>query len=152
MRIRPLGARALASIAITPVALLTAPDALADPDLITVTEHANTDTVTDLHAKGDSVGDILTFANDVFDASNTVQVGSDQGACIRVIPGAAWDCRWTLILSDGQVMVQGPYFDKTDSTLAIVGGTGRYADAAGEMDLTHIVPDDSSYLFTYRIR
>ncbi|MBY0442629.1 MAG: hypothetical protein K2Q25_10935 [Mycobacteriaceae bacterium] len=152
MRIRALSGRALAIIGITPLALVTAPVAIADPGLIAVTEHATTDTVTDVQAHGDSAGDILTFANDVFDATNTTQMGSDQGVCIRVVPGVSWDCRWTLILSDGQVMVQGPYFDQADSTLTIVGGTGRYVDAAGEMELTHIVPDDSSYLFTYHIR
>lgn len=152
MRIRPLVGRILAVAAIALITPLTAPAAQADPGLVVVTEHATTDTITDLHAHGDSAGDILTFANDVFDESNTAQVGSDQGACIRVVPGTSWDCRWTLILSDGQIMVQGPYFDKADSTLAIVGGTGRYADASGDMELTHIVPDDSSYLFTYHIQ
>lgn len=151
MRIGPAGGRTIAIIAMTTAALFTAPLAMADPGIIAVTEHATTDMVTDLGTKGDSAGDILTFANDVFDASNVEKVGSDQGACIRVIPGISWNCQWTLSLSDGQIMVQGPYFDKADSTLAIVGGTGRYANANGEMELTHIVPDDSSYLFTYHI-
>ena len=143
------GVAAITFVAAT--ALIAPPPAGADPGVIAVTERATTDTITDVGAKGDSAGDILTFANEVFDASNTNKVGTDQGVCFRVLPGVSWDCRWTLSLSDGQVMVQGPFFDKADSVLAIVGGTGQYGSARGEMGLTHIVPDDSSYLFTYRI-
>jgi hypothetical protein len=129
---------------------LAAP-ATADPAVITLIERATTDTVSDTGAKGDNAGDILTFANEVFDSTNTAKMGSDDGVCIRTIAGTAWDCRWTLSLPEGQLMVQGPFYDKADSLLAIVGGTGQYADARGEMELAHIVPDDSSYRFTYRV-
>ena len=48
--------------------------------MIHVIEHATTDAVTN-HADGgaDSVGDVLTFTNDVFDKKNAEKVGSDQG-------------------------------------------------------------------------
>ncbi len=151
MRIK-LSSSGIAAIPVmTAAALVSAAPALANPGILTVTERATTDMVTDIGAKGDSAGDILTFANEVFDASNTNKVGTDQGVCIRVLPGVSWDCRWTLNLGDGQIMVQGPFFDKANSVLAIVGGTGQYANSQGEMALTHSVPDDSSYLFTYRI-
>ncbi|MGD9618625.1 MAG: allene oxide cyclase family protein [Mycolicibacterium sp.] len=139
------------AIALVAVGLVAAPAASADPATLVLIERASTDQVIDIGAPGDSTGDVLTFANEVFDAANENRVGSDQGACTRILPGVSWDCRWTLSLSDGQIMVQGPFFDHADSVLAIVGGTGRYADARGEMQLTHIVPDDSSYRFTYRV-
>ena len=44
----------------------------------------------------------------------------------RVLPKVSWDCRWTLNLPEGQLMVQGPFFDQANSVLAIVGGTGQY--------------------------
>ena len=50
-------------------------------------ERAITDATLDLGAKGDSVGDLLTFANPIFDAANKVQLGTDQGYCVRVIAG-----------------------------------------------------------------
>ena len=37
---------------------------------MTVVERADTDAVTDTGAEGDSVGDILTFANKVYDEKN----------------------------------------------------------------------------------
>lgn len=102
---------------------------------ITVIEHATTDTTTDTGAKGDSVGDILTFANEVFDAADTTKVGTDNGYCLRTVAGAAYECNWTTFLAGGQVTVEGPFFDAKNSTLAITGGTGRYRDARGEMKL-----------------
>lgn len=128
-----------------------APSAMADPAVITVIERATTDEDSNPGIKGNGLGDILSFANEVFDSTNVQKLGSDNGHCVRTIADTAWDCQWTLSLPEGQIMVQGPFFDKADSILAIVGGTGQYTNAQGEMELAHIVPDDSSYRFTYRL-
>jgi allene oxide cyclase len=58
--------------------------------VIELVEHADNETVTDTGAMGDSVGDILTFANPLFDKANANEVGTDQGYCIRVAVGEAW--------------------------------------------------------------
>ena len=102
---------------------------------ITVIEHATTDTTTDTGAQGDSVGDILTFANEVFDAADAKKVGTDNGYCLRTVAGAAYECNWTTFLDGGQITVEGQFFDAKDSTLAITGGTGRFRGARGEMEL-----------------
>ena len=102
---------------------------------ISVVEHATTDTTTDTGAANDSVGDILTFANNVFNASDTAKVGTDNGYCLRTVKGAAYECNWTTSLSGGQITVEGPFFDAKSSTLAITGGTGRYRGARGTMGL-----------------
>src|SRR6476646_9111974 len=102
---------------------------------ITVIEHATSDTTTDTGATGDSVGDVLTFANELFDAANAQKVGTDQGYCLRVVAGASYECTWTSFLPGGQIVVSGPFYDAKDSTLAITGGTGRYRNARGTMDL-----------------
>jgi hypothetical protein len=102
---------------------------------LTVIEHATTDTTTDTGASGDSVGDILTFANDVFDSSDATKVGTDNGYCLRTVKGAAYECNWTVLLAGGQITVEGPFLDAANSTLAITGGTGRYRGARGSMDL-----------------
>jgi allene oxide cyclase len=77
--------------------------------VIHVIEHATTDTVTDTGPAGDSVGDVLTFANDVFDATDTNKVGTDQGYCIRVVAGVSWECNYTTFLARGQITVEGPF-------------------------------------------
>jgi allene oxide cyclase len=102
---------------------------------ITVIEHATTDTTTDTGDKGDTVGDILTFANEVFDAKDATKVGTDNGYCLRTVKGAAYECNWTMLLAGGQITVEGPFLDAANSTLAITGGTGRYRGARGTMDL-----------------
>lgn len=118
---------------------------------LTVVEHADTDTVTDTGDKGDSVGDILTFANPVFDENNKDQVGSDNGYCFRTAVGKAWECNWTLSLKDGQITVEGPYLDAGDSDLSITGGTGAYANARGQMKLHARDEKGSAYDFVYTI-
>lgn len=114
-----------------------------------VVERATTDFVGDVAPEGDSIGDVLGFANEVFDEANANKVGTDNGSCVRTAVGSAWECIWTLTLSDGQITVEGPFYDAGDSTLAITGGTGAYAQARGEM-LLH-ARDATSYDFTYTI-
>ena len=120
-------------------------------DTIKVVERATTDTVTDIGDKGDTVGDVLTFANEIFDDTNTTQVGTNNGWCIRTAVGKAWECFWTMMLSDGQIMVEGPFLDSGDSVLAITGGTGAYAGVRGEMGLHARNPEGSEYDFTYNL-
>ncbi|MDI1448418.1 dirigent protein [Polyangium sp. 6x1] len=103
---------------------------------IELVEHADNETVTHADATMmDTVGDILTFANPVFDKANANQVGTDQGYCVRTEVGKSWECEWTVFLSEGQISVAGPFFDAEESELAITGGTGIYAQASGEMRL-----------------
>jgi allene oxide cyclase len=126
--------------------------ALADDTTkLTVVEHAASDTVTDVGEKGDSVGDILTFSNDLFDAANANSIGRDNGWCVRTIVGQAWECFWTSTLTDGQITVEGPFLDAGDSVLAVTGGTGAYAGVRGEMKLHARDSKGSEYDFVYSL-
>jgi allene oxide cyclase len=117
---------------------------------ITVIEHATTDATTDTGAPGDSAGDILTFANDVFDAEDTRKVGTDQGYCIRTVPGVSYECNFTTLLPGGQLLVAGPFYDAKDSVLAVTGGTGRYRNARGTMEL-HARQGGTKFVFVFHI-
>lgn len=145
----PFGLLGIVTVAV--LGLSGAGPATAAPQEITVTEHAATDEVTDTGAKGDSAGDVLTFANEVFDAQDANRVGNDQGMCVRTVPGTAWECFWTIFLPAGQITVQGPFYDTGDSVLAITGGTGAFANAQGDMLLSAIGTDGTAYRFTYRL-
>ena len=101
----------------------------------TLVERATSDAVTDTGAKDDSVGDILTFANEIYDEANKKVVGDDTGYCFRTAVGKSWECAWTNTLADGQINVAGPFLDGKDSVLAVIGGTGKYASSSGEMML-----------------
>ncbi|MGH8320277.1 MAG: hypothetical protein ACREUL_20300 [Steroidobacteraceae bacterium] len=56
---------------------------------IVLVEYAITDRVIHIHGTADSLGDLLVFANPVFDSANHLQRGHDQGYCIRVISARA---------------------------------------------------------------
>jgi hypothetical protein len=114
-------------------------------------EHATTDAVTDTGAKGDSAGDLLTFANEIFDAKDAQKVGGDTGWCIRTVAGKSWECFWTLTLADGQITVEGPFLDAGDSVVAVTGGTGKYAGVRGEMALHARDAKGSAYDFKYSL-
>ena len=118
---------------------------------VAIVEHATTDAVTDLAPEGDSVGDLLTFANEVFDAANLNKVGTDSGWCIRTEVGKAWECFWTVYLADGQITVHGPFLDAGDSTLAITGGTGAFQGARGQMKLHARNPEGTEFDFVYEV-
>ena len=119
--------------------------------VVTVVEHATTDKVIDLGKRGDSAGDLLTFANQLFDETNTSKVGRDQGSCIRVNPKRGfWQCSWTAWLGGGSVTVEGPFYDDRESTLAITGGTGSYSNATGSMHLG-FRDDPAEFDFVYTI-
>ena len=116
-----------------------------------VVERATTDVVADIGPEGDSVGDVLGFANEVFDANNQNKVGTDNGYCVRTAVGAAWECVWTLTLADGSLTVEGPFYDTQDSVLAITGGTGAYKGARGQMTLHARNAEGTEFDFTYEI-
>ena len=134
-------------IAAFAAALLTVPAYAAEQ--IKVVERPVGETTIDLGAKGDSVGDLLVFANGVFDAANKTQVGTDQGYCVRTIVGKSWECNWTLSLKGGQITVEGPFMDEGDSLFTVTGGTGKYAGAKGSMKLHPRDAKSTGYDFTY---
>jgi hypothetical protein len=118
---------------------------------VTVVERATTDAVTETGEEGDSVGDILTFANELYDEANATKVGTDNGWCVRTVVGAAWECFWTASLADGQITVEGPFLDAGDSVLAVTGGTGAYSSVRGEMKLHARNDEGSEYDFAYEL-
>jgi len=138
-----LGAAALLSISFVSPA--------SAGEKIALVERASSDAVVDNAPTGDSAGDLLTFANQLYDADNAKVVGSDNGMCIRTAVGAAWECIWTVTLEDGQITVEGPFYDTKDSVLAVTGGTGEYANARGEMALHSRNDKGTEYDFVYTL-
>jgi allene oxide cyclase len=137
------------------VALVAGPALIAAgaaaAETLKLVERATTDVVTDVGDKDDSVGDILTFANDLYDETNTTKVGTDNGWCVRTAVGVAWECFWTASLADGQITVEGPFLDAGDSVLAITGGTGAYGIVRGEVKLHTRDAEGSEYDFVYEL-
>lgn len=139
----------------TPVAEET-PQMEATPDVVVddtttlvVIERATSDTFIDLGEEGESIGDLLAFANDVYDENNETQVGTDQGSCVLTVPGEAYECAWTLTLEDGQIMAQGPFLENAESVLAITGGTGAYVGVTGQLTVRALSEDENEFTYEF---
>jgi allene oxide cyclase len=130
-------------------ALLTLPVLAAEQ--IKVVERPTNETTAHIGAKVDGPGDILSFANPLYEATNKTQIGTDQGFCIRTVVGKSWHCNWTNQLKDGMITVDGIFNDAGDSTLSIIGGTGKYAGAKGTMLLHTRAGTPEGYDFTFNI-
>jgi Allene oxide cyclase barrel like domain len=117
---------------------------------LVVVERATTDAVTNGEA-ADTAGNILTFANEVFDATNTRKIGRDQGSCVRTVVGQAWECAWTTFLPAGQITVQGPFSDTGNSVFSVTGGTGAYRNVRGEMELRFRNPAGTEFDFVFHL-
>ena len=89
--------------------------------------------------------------HDLYDKDNNAKVGSDNGYCFRTVVGKAWECAWTNTMADGQITVQGPYYDSGDSMVSVIGGTGKYANARGEMKLHARNDKGTEYDFVFAL-
>jgi allene oxide cyclase len=106
------------------------------PVKVSLVEHAISDQEIDVGDTGFSNGDLLTFANPIFNASNAQRVGRDQGSCIVVnATKVHYQCSWTTWFDDGSLTVEGPFFGDRETNLAITGGTGDFSTARGWMHL-----------------
>ncbi len=149
-----LTALPLAAIAvITATSSATADSAPTAAVTLAVVERAVTDTVVDVGPRGDSLGDSLAFGNPIYDAANQRQVGRDQGNCVRTRVGRAYECNWTTFVPGGSLTVEGPFYDDLrDAPLAIIGGTGRFYRARGQMTLHARNASGSTLDFVFRVQ
>lgn len=139
-------------VAIGGILFSRASDVMARPlvQRLNVIERATSDTIS-LHggAAVDNVGDVLTFVNEVFDAENISNIGHSHGFCVRLAVGEFMECHWTLVLSDGQIMADGPVYDNLDSLMAVTGGTGAWAGVRGEVAIHARDAKATAYDFRY---
>jgi hypothetical protein len=87
-----------------------------------------------------SRGDEIVFEDVLLDDDGDV-VGEGGGTCVvtdlrETAPLLRLACDATYELRGGQVVAQGRTTNDAVKTLAIVGGTGRYVGASGELELT----------------
>ena len=103
----------------------------------------------DLGKEGQSQGDQIVFADDLF--RNGRKVGEDGVVCslIRVEPSSAvYNCAGTLSLPSGQITFQGLTVLPPGSepfVVAITGGTGAYRTARGEMEVQVVSQQEERY-------
>jgi allene oxide cyclase len=54
-------------------------------------------------------------------------------------------------LNKGQISVEGPYYDSRDSVMSVIGGTGEFDKARGEMKLHARDEKGSAYDFAFSL-
>ena len=96
--------------------------------------------VVDIGDPGVSAGDHVVTVDGVLDEHGD-RAGSMSQVCTILSPGenvftSTYDCSGSFDLADGSITVQGTFVPTAESsTLAITGGTGRFAKARGEVVL-----------------
>jgi len=139
----------IAAILAAALAWHAAPASAAEQ--LVLVERITAQTLTDMGPKGDSVGDNITFANQIYDKDNKTLLGHDNGWCIRTIAGEVWECFRSISLDQGQITVEGPYYDNQDSTMAVTGGTGIYLSAQGEVKMHALDAKRTEYELTFTL-
>jgi len=99
----------------------------------------------------DALGDLIVFSNTLYTSDNRQPLGTDQGYCVRVVVGKSWECFWTVQLADGQIMSHGPFNDTGESSMAVTGGSGKYAGARGVLTVRARSDKTPSYNFRYEL-
>jgi hypothetical protein len=99
--------------------------------------------VVDVGTPGAGVGDMLVFQDRILDHGR--QVGVEGGTCTitALLEGGHFqtNCVGTVSLAAGQIAFQGLVTDAPDKHMAVVGGTGRYRDAGGELTVVELGND-----------
>ena len=99
--------------------------------------------VVDVGTPGPGIGDMLVFQDRILDHGR--QVGVEGGACTitALLDGGHFQthCVGTVSLAAGQIAFQGLVTDAPDKHMAVVGGTGRYRDAGGELTVLELGND-----------
>jgi len=102
----------------------------------------------DVGTPGPGVGDLLVFQDRILDRHGR-QVGVQGGTCTitaLLADGFQTHCVGTVSLPGGQIAFQGLVTDAPEKRMAVVGGTGRYRSAAGELTVLELGHDEAGTL------
>ncbi len=130
----------------------------ADADDTVIGRHAQERNL-DFGSRGESVGDRFVFSENLYEEGSNDRLGRLGAFCDitavkrnsnnRVTDGFM-QCIGTFRFGDGQVTGQGAWWWSADTAeLAITGGTGRYDDAAGTVNLKFPTEKRTVYDFDF---
>lgn len=96
------------------------------------------------------IGDQVIVNGPVWSADGHTKVGTQHALCTLMDkPGVLAECSITTFLARGSIVVNGPvHFGVNDRTQgAIVGGTGAYRNARGEVVFVNSSADTEGFVF-----
>lgn len=116
---------------------------ITEPQTLHLVARGGTSTFVDNGATGPSIGDQVILNQPVYWASDPSKLaGRGHVAVLLEGRGISQDTA-NLILSGGQISVQGFQHNSKTFQLAVDGGTGRYANVRGEAIVT-LLPHNAS--------
>ena len=129
----------IAGVAIGSVALASASSTAVPGTMTLISVDTGSDHYIDVGTKGESVGDTVVFTELLRDPGRANKVvGHNEILCITVSRSAG-RCHGTLFLPGGRIEAAGTVrFTTRTFRVPIVGGTGSYAAAAGELVITSL--------------
>lgn len=114
---------------------------------LVVYAHTVRNAFVDVGPVGDSPGDFNIFEENIYSSqAMTHKVGEGSVRCeLRI---TTYSCTATLLLNGrGKVDVQSTFFANKDSTLSIVGGTGEFHSASGQLTVADLGHKNSRLTF-----
>jgi allene oxide cyclase len=137
----------IAGVAIGSVALASASSEAIPRTMTLVSVDARSgDQYVDIGPKGESIGDTVVFTELLRDPRRANKVvGHNEILCITVSRIAA-RCHGTLFLPSGRIEAAGTVRFTRTFRVPIVGGTGSYAAAAGELVITSLSDTRDRYV------
>jgi hypothetical protein len=102
----------------------------------------------DVGSPGPGIGDMLVFQDQILDRQGR-QVGIEAGTCTITAVldnGFQTHCVGTVSLPAGQIAFQGLATNAPEKRMGIVGGTGRYRTAAGELIVVELGENEAGTL------
>lgn len=148
--IYPLAGLVLATALAAPQVVATAS---TEGSTIRLTEKVVKFTQVDVGKRGISQGDSLVYSGKLLDQSGN-KAGRSVCQCAVITPKGETpgllNCATTYQLKGGQIAMQG-FFDMNtpNNSMAIVGGTGRYAGTTGEVKF--LTKSDDTFAGTLRL-
>jgi Allene oxide cyclase barrel like domain len=133
-----LGLAAVLGLTVGGVRAAGGPHSNAQPQVVKLISRATAiNNFVDIGPSGLSPGDVYVFSDRLFLASAPdTQIGISDGRCVVIDPSALrLDCSFTAKLQDGDILSAGTLMlvEGSTSVFGIVGGTGAYRNARGEV-------------------
>jgi hypothetical protein len=102
------------------------------PQVLKVFAHLNQLKTIPVGTPSDKRGTYLVFQDSIFDATDTHQIGYDNGTCVYTT-NTILACSIVFIFHNGEIAIQGPEtLSGATTTTVITGGTGIYTGAKGQ--------------------
>ncbi len=134
-----LGAAATTGSLVVGGAFLNSASAITTAMTLRVEEGPGHSSDIDLGGRGNSQGDLEVFTGKLIDPRNEQVIGRTDGQCVVTNPATHQRvCVEVFTLEHGTIVITGSNpvgeeGEKVDNRSAVTGGTGRYANARGEV-------------------